>query len=79
MPKGLSEFRKRIARFDTLAEKALERCLRDDDGKVVVAALREFFDRRYGKAPQAITGEDGKPIKLDVGIVDILKKIAASE
>lgn len=79
MPAGLAEFRKRIAKLDEVAEKALAECLVHEDGRVVVAAIKEFFDRRYGKASQPITGEDGKPIKLDVSIVETLKKLAASE
>lgn len=29
-----------------------------------VAAIRELFDRAFGKAPQAITGEDGGALKI---------------
>ena len=78
-PRGLSEFRKRIAKLDGVAEKALAECLVSEDGRVVVAALKEFFDRRYGKASQPVTGEDGKPIRFDVSIVDTLRKLAGSE
>ena len=31
-----------------------------------VFAARELFDRLWGKAPQAITGEDGGPIKMEM-------------
>jgi hypothetical protein len=30
-----------------------------------VAAAKELLDRAYGKAPQAITGEDGGAVKVD--------------
>jgi len=78
-PKGLIEFRKRLEALDGMAEAALESCLSDPDPKVRVAALKEFFDRRYGKAPQAITGENGNPLRLEVGasIVDTLRRMAA--
>ena len=29
-----------------------------------VAAIKELFDRAFGKAPQAITGEDGGALKI---------------
>jgi hypothetical protein len=32
-----------------------------------VPAIKELFDRAFGKAPQAVTGPDGE--KLDVGVV----------
>lgn len=79
MPKGLAEFRKKIACLDDDAFLALQRCINDEDGRVAVAALKEFFDRRYGKASQPITGEDGKPLRLDVSIVDVVRKLAAGE
>jgi len=29
-----------------------------------IQAIRELFDRAFGKAPQAITGEDGGPLQI---------------
>jgi hypothetical protein len=43
-----------------------------EDGKVAVMAIKEWNDRALGKAPQAITGQDGEPIK--VNIADVLDK-----
>jgi hypothetical protein len=34
-----------------------------------VSAIKELFDRGYGKATQAITGEDGEAIKAAITIV----------
>jgi hypothetical protein len=78
-PKDLAAFRERLKKLDDVAEQALAECLQDSDGRVRVAALKEFFDRRYGKASQPITGEDGKPLRLEVGLVDVLKKLADGE
>lgn len=33
-----------------------------------IVAYRELMDRRYGKAPQAITGPDGGPLQLVAAI-----------
>jgi|SRR5882672_4233318 len=33
-----------------------------------VAAIKELFDRAYGKSPQALTGDGGGPIQHNVGI-----------
>ena len=30
------------------------------------AATKELFDRLWGKAPQAITGEDGGPVQIQI-------------
>ena len=48
-----------------------------EDGKVACMAIKEWHDRAYGKPPQAITGEDGEPIKVDLtAIAGSLKKLA---
>lgn len=78
-PSELAAFRKQLAEFDPLAMQAIRRVLSSDDDKVVVQALALFWDRRYGKAPQAITGEDGKPLRLEIGIVDVLRKMVELE
>lgn len=44
------------------AKQALLACLRSDDQKVQMLALKEVHDRLFGKAPQAITNEDGSPL-----------------
>lgn len=33
-----------------------------------VAAIKEILDRAYGKAPQAITGDDGGPVQHSITI-----------
>lgn len=38
----------------------------DPDGRVAVAAIKEWHDRAYGKPSQALTGEDGEPIRFGV-------------
>lgn len=38
----------------------------DGDGRVAVAAIKEWHDRAYGKPSQALTGEDGQPLKFGV-------------
>jgi hypothetical protein len=52
-----------IAALDELADNLLELCAQKDLG-----ALRELGDRLDGKSPQAITGDGGGPL-----IVQILK------
>lgn len=34
-----------------------------------VSAIKEILDRAYGKSPQALTGEDGGPIKQAIQII----------
>lgn len=45
-----------------LACRTLIGLLKHKDGKVQIAALREYFDRVVGKAPQEITGANGEPL-----------------
>lgn len=35
-----------------------------------VAAANALLDRGWGKAPQAITGEDGGPVQVDISLSD---------
>ena len=48
-----------IGRLAHLMEKA-------DSSAAQVSACKEILDRAYGKAPQAITGDDGGPIQNEV-------------
>ena len=75
-PKLVAEFQKALReRHYEKALTALEECLDDDDGRVRVAALREVFDRLFGKATQRIAGDDGGALRVDVDFVDVLKKL----
>ena len=49
------------------AKNALIACLHDEDGKVRMMAIKEVADRLFGKAPQTILGEDGKPLLAGFG------------
>lgn len=53
----------RVKALNELAEKLLAKC---DEGDL--AALRELGDRLDGKPAQAITGEDGGPVELSLGV-----------
>lgn len=55
--------------------KRLMELAEGDDGKVAVSAIREYHDRAFGKAPQAITGEDGGPIKLDTDLASMIQRL----
>ena len=40
-----------------------------------IAAIKELFDRRFGKPVQPIGGEDGQPIQLTLeGILNVMEK-----
>lgn len=63
---------------DRYYEKALDvlgECLDDPDGKVRIAALRETFDRMFGKASQPITGANGAPLMPSVDLATALAKL----
>lgn len=44
-------------------------CLQSGDDKVRLKAAEIIMDRGHGKAPQAITGEDGGPIETNVRVM----------
>lgn len=50
----------------------------DMDGRTRVAAAQALLDRAWGKPSQAITGDDGGPVKIDAsaGLYETLKKMA---
>lgn len=64
---------------DRCYEKAIDTlvsCLDDDDGRVRVAALREVFDRLFGKPKVTIGGEDGQPLAVSVDLTAALARLA---
>lgn len=61
------------------AQAALLDCLEDSDPKVRLAAVKEVNDRLFGRSPQPITGEDGEPLQLDVGLIALLRGLVKHE
>lgn len=63
-PKGNDEV-KALAREHTSAAIArLAFWMASDNAKASVSACVSLLDRAWGKAPQAVTGEDGGPIRI---------------
>jgi len=52
--------------YTEVALMTLVAALEDPKGNVRVMAANSILDRGYGKPEQAITGEDGKPIRMGV-------------
>lgn len=62
-PKLIREFQEWLAsECYPIAQEALKGCLRSDDEKVRMLAIKEVHDRLFGKPVQAITGADGEPL-----------------
>jgi hypothetical protein len=81
-PKAFREYQDWLAEFALgPAKEALLRCLHNEDGKVQMMAVKEVADRLFGKAPQTILGEDGKPLLAGLGteLVAALAKMAGGE
>lgn len=57
---------KAIARtMEPEATKRLALLLKSENESVALGAVKEVYDRAYGKAPQALTGEGGEgPVEL---------------
>jgi hypothetical protein len=50
--------------------------LGEPDHEMRVKAANAILDRIYGKPAQAVVGDDGGPLRIDIGVVDILKKLS---
>ncbi len=59
------------------AHKRLRELLNSDDERVALEAAKFYVEHIKGKAKQTITGEDGGPLKVDFGVVEMLRKLAA--
>jgi hypothetical protein len=75
-PKKLREFQEKLEKeFYDEAFVAMRACLTDPDGRVRVAALKELWDRMFGKPAQAIVGSDGESLRLDIGLAEMLARL----
>jgi hypothetical protein len=81
VPKKLREFQQALRdRFYDRSFEVMDELLKDPDGKVRVAAIKELYDRMFGKAPQALTGADGESLRIDVtSLVGALAKLGEDE
>ena len=82
-PKALLDMQE-LAREHTVdALLTLVFWMKSDDGKVAVSAANAVLDRAWGKPTQPISGEDGKPIDINLnevrsGIAGKLARVAAA-
>lgn len=53
----------------TAAIKVLSDALKDLDPRVAISAASVLLDRGWGKAPQAITGEDGGDVRQSITVL----------
>lgn len=66
MPKAIADVRRKLRDLLPDATAALAELLEHHDGKVRIMAVREVYDRTMGKPTQPVSGEDGKPITVDI-------------
>ncbi len=67
-PKAFKEYQEWLSEHAMgPAKNALLNCLMSEDGRVQMMAVKEVADRLFGKAPQTILGEDGKPLLSGLG------------
>lgn len=80
-PKKLREFQQALeAQFYDQAFLVMRELLASPDDKVRVQALKELWDRMFGKPAQAVTGPDGEALKVDlIGLVSTLKRLAGED
>jgi hypothetical protein len=61
------------------AQEALLACLCSSDEKVKMMAVKEVNDRLMGKPSITVTGEEGRPVEVNVGsdIIEIVRRLAS--
>jgi hypothetical protein len=68
-PKENDEVKDLARKYTKEAVLKLAEWMRSDNAKASVSACSALLDRGYGKPAQAITGEGGGPVKLEINIV----------
>jgi hypothetical protein len=68
-PRMSDEMREMLKAATPKAIKTLIDCLDEPDGRVRIQAANSLLDRLYGKPSQAITDEDGKPLRIGVVVL----------
>jgi len=68
-PKELAEVKEMARAHTAEAIATLAKWLTSDEPKAAIAAATALLDRAWGKPTQAISGEDGKPIDINLGVV----------
>jgi hypothetical protein len=63
------EMRELLKAATPRAIKALIDCLDDPDGRTRIQAANSLLDRLYGKPSQAITDDEGGPLRVGVYIL----------
>jgi len=63
-PKEVGDVRELAKQYTAEAIERLVDWMRSDEPKASVAAANTLLDRAWGKAPQALTGDDGGPVKI---------------
>ena len=67
--KSTAEIKELAQQYTAGALKELARLANEAESEAArVSAIKELFDRAYGKSPQAHTGEGGGPIEHNVGV-----------
>lgn len=79
-PKGLAEFRARIAGYSEKAERTLIELLDSDNDRVRLSAATELLDRLYGRPASMLADADGKPVQVMQvnNYVEILQRLVGT-
>lgn len=74
--RAADELRKALEGDAPAARQRLRELLDSADEQVALKAAQFIIDHVKGKPSQAITGDDGGPVKVDFGVVEMLRKLA---
>lgn len=64
--KGTSDIRAIASELTPEATRRLEKLLKSDNDSVALGAVREVYDRAFGKASQVVAGDPNAPLRLIV-------------
>jgi hypothetical protein len=75
--RAADELRKALEQDAPHARQRLRELLDSDDESIALRAAEFVIDHVKGRPTQAVTGEDGGPVQIDLGVVDMLRKLSA--
>lgn len=75
--KAANELRKALEQDAPYARQRIRELIDSPDDQVALKAAVFVVEQVKGRAVQAFAGDDGGPVKVDFGLVEMLRKLAA--
>lgn len=77
VPKGIAEIKALHLPYGEEALQRLVDIMRNGGEKQSFYAAKEILDRILGRTRQEVSGPDGRPLRVDFEMLELLKRLAA--